>query len=58
MNEIVTAIDIGTTKIVALAGEKDERGRVRILTKASVPTPSQKASPRRSKYRKSLDSHL
>jgi cell division protein FtsA len=39
MNEIVTAIDIGTTKIVALAGEKDERGRVRILTKASVPTP-------------------
>jgi cell division protein FtsA len=39
MNEIVTAIDIGTTKIVALAGERDERGRVKILFKASVPTP-------------------
>ena len=39
MREKITAIDIGTTKIVALAGEKDEKGRVRIITKGTVPTP-------------------
>ncbi len=39
MREIITAIDIGTTKIVALAGERDEKGRIRILTKGTVPTP-------------------
>ncbi|MCF6365754.1 MAG: cell division protein FtsA [Bacteroidales bacterium] len=39
MKEIITAIDIGTTKIVALAGERDENGRIRILAKGTVPTP-------------------
>ncbi len=39
MRDKITAIDIGTTKIVALAGEKDEKGRVRIITKGTVPTP-------------------
>ncbi len=39
MREIITAVDIGTTKIVALAGEKDEQGKIRIITKGSVPTP-------------------
>lgn len=39
MREIITAVDIGTTKIVALAGEKDEKGNIRILTKGKVPTP-------------------
>ncbi len=39
MREIITAVDIGTTKIVALAGEKDEKGNIRILTKGTVPTP-------------------
>lgn len=40
MREIITAVDIGTTKIVALAGEKDEKGNIRILSKGRVPTPS------------------
>ncbi len=39
MREIVTAIDIGTTKIIALAGERDENGKIRIITQGSVPTP-------------------
>lgn len=39
MREKITAIDIGTTKIVALAGERDEKGRVKILSKGTVPTP-------------------
>jgi len=39
MGKIITAIDIGTTKIIAIAGERDENGNVRILTKGSVPTP-------------------
>ena len=39
MREKITAIDIGTTKIVALAGEKDDSGRVRIIAKGTVPTP-------------------
>ncbi len=37
--EYVTAIDIGTTKIVALAGRKDENGKIRILGTGTVPTP-------------------
>ncbi|NPA68436.1 MAG: cell division protein FtsA [Chlorobi bacterium] len=40
MKEIITAVDIGTTKIVALAGERDENGNIRILTKGTVPTPA------------------
>ncbi len=40
MREIVTAVDIGTTKIVALAGERTENGNIRIIAKATVPTPS------------------
>lgn len=39
MSEIVTAIDIGTTKIVALAGERNSEGKIKILTKGTVPTP-------------------
>lgn len=39
MREIITAVDIGTTKIVALAGEKDEKGNIRILAKGTVLTP-------------------
>lgn len=39
MREIITAVDIGTTKIVALAGIKDEQGNIKILTKGTVPTP-------------------
>ncbi len=39
MMKIITAIDIGTTKIVAIAGEVTEKGKVRILGMGSVPTP-------------------
>ncbi len=39
MREIITAVDIGTTKIVALAGERKEDGSVKIITKTTVPTP-------------------
>lgn len=39
MDKIITAIDIGTTKIVAIAGEKTDSGRIRILNMSSVPTP-------------------
>lgn len=39
MREIITAVDIGTTKIVALAGERNESGQIRIITKGTVPTP-------------------
>ena len=39
MREIITAVDIGTTKIVALAGEKINDGQLKILTKGTVPTP-------------------
>ena len=30
-NNIITAIDIGTSKTVAIAGTKDDQGRVKIL---------------------------
>lgn len=39
MREIITAVDIGTTKIVALAGEKINEGQLKILSKGTVPTP-------------------
>lgn len=39
MGKIITAIDIGTTKIVAIVGELNEAGKVRIITKGIVPTP-------------------
>lgn len=39
MKEIVTAIDIGTTKIIALAGKKDQKGKIKILGTGSVKTP-------------------
>ncbi len=35
----VTAIDIGTTKIVALIGKKDNSGKIKIVGTGSVPTP-------------------
>jgi len=34
----VTAIDIGTTKIVALVGERDSHGRIRIVGLSKVPS--------------------
>lgn len=39
MRKIITAIDIGTTKIVAIAGERAENDKVRILGMGSVQTP-------------------
>ncbi len=39
MSEIITAIDIGTTKIVAIAGERDTNGKIKILTRGTIPTP-------------------
>lgn len=39
MRKIITAIDIGTTKIVAIAGERAENDKVRILGIGSVQTP-------------------
>ncbi|PID88114.1 MAG: cell division protein FtsA [Bacteroidia bacterium] len=41
MKKIVKAIDIGTTKIVALVGEKSEDGTVKILAKTEMPTPEE-----------------
>jgi len=37
--ENITAIDIGTTKIVALVGTKDRHGKIQILGKGTQPTP-------------------
>jgi cell division protein FtsA len=36
---LITAIDIGTTKIVAIVGRKEHSGKIRILGTGSVPTP-------------------
>jgi cell division protein FtsA len=38
-NDLITAIDIGTTKIVAIVGRKEIGGKIRIIGMASVPTP-------------------
>ncbi len=40
MEDIITAVDIGTTKIVALAGERTESGKLKIIGKGTVPSPS------------------
>jgi cell division protein FtsA len=37
-NQIIAAIDIGTTKIVALAGRRNQQGKFEILGFASVPS--------------------
>jgi len=39
MGKIITAIDIGTTKIVAIVGELNDEGKVKIITKGIVSTP-------------------
>lgn len=39
MGKIITAIDIGTTKIVAIVGELNDKGKIKIITKGIVPTP-------------------
>lgn len=39
VEDIVTVVDIGTTKIVALVGKRDEKGKVRILGIGKQPTP-------------------
>jgi cell division protein FtsA len=36
---LITAIDIGTTKIVAIVGRKEQGGKIRILGTGSVATP-------------------
>lgn len=37
-NEIVAAVDIGTTKIVAIVGKKNENGKLEILGMSKVPS--------------------
>lgn len=39
MGKIITAIDIGTTKIVAIVGELTENNKIKIISKGIVPTP-------------------
>ncbi len=39
MGKIITAIDIGTTKIVAIVGELNDEGKIKIISKGIVPTP-------------------
>jgi cell division protein FtsA len=39
IQDLITAIDIGTTKIVAIVGRKEHGGKIRILGTGSVPTP-------------------
>jgi cell division protein FtsA len=44
MKKIITAIDIGTTKIVAIAGERNASGKIQIISMGSVPTPKDSVS--------------
>jgi len=38
-SDYISAIDVGTTKIVAVIGKKNKSGRIRIMGMGSVPTP-------------------